>query len=40
MFAASLSLSPKVLVLLHLSEPARSHKENLDEHRLYSYNIL
>lgn len=29
MFPASFSLSPKVLVLLHLSEPAKSHRENL-----------
>lgn len=29
MFPASFSLSPNVLVLLHLSEPARSHRENL-----------
>lgn len=31
MFPASFSLSPNVLVLLHLSEPARSHSENLRE---------
>lgn len=29
MLPASFSLSPNVLVLLHLSEPARSHRENL-----------
>lgn len=29
MFPASFSLSPNVLVLLHRSEPARSHRENL-----------
>ena len=28
-FPASFSLSPNVFVLLHLSEPARSHRENL-----------
>lgn len=31
MFPASFSLSPNVLVLLHLSEPARSHRENLGD---------
>lgn len=31
MLPASLSLSPKVFVLLHLSEPARSQRENLRE---------
>lgn len=29
MFPASFSLSPAVWVLVHLSEPARSHRENL-----------
>lgn len=29
MLPASFSLSPNVLVLLHRSEPARSHRENL-----------
>lgn len=29
MLPASFSRSPNVLVLLHLSEPARSHRENL-----------
>lgn len=29
MFPASFSLSPTVWVLVHLSEPARSHRENL-----------
>lgn len=31
MFPASFSRSPNVLVLLHLSEPARSHRENLTQ---------
>lgn len=31
MFPASFSLSPIVLVLLHLSDPARSHSDNLVE---------
>lgn len=33
MFPASFSRSPIVLVLLHLSEPARSHRENLEERK-------
>lgn len=42
MLPASFNLSPNVLVLLHLSEPARSHRENLImiiEKKCLNYNL-